>query len=224
MKYWIHLPETVDKNLSGKIKQVTAGSIEEALVSQYASIADSLTSALLITSDYLLKTINDPKAIASYQHDISKAAEYRRVSRRGQPAPDFLLVDTAGRKYSLADFKGKTIYLDVWASWCGPCIAQFPAAKKLYEKYIVKDNLVFLAISVDNAKKSWVNGIKLHQPDGLQLWAEGGFANVFTKSYGSRGLPHYVVIGKDGKIINFEAPQPGNEPAISNLLNEAIAR
>lgn len=224
INYWIHLPEVLENNLHGKIKQVVSGSLEESLVSQFLTIADSLVPYLNKTSEYLLKNIADPAVVSEFQDLMDKAVVYRKLVRRGQPAPDFALMDSLGNTYTLADFKGKVIYLDVWASWCGPCIAQFPAAKKLYEKYKAEDDLVFLTISVDNKRADWDKGLKLHQPGGLQLWAEGGYANSFTKSYGANGIPHYVVIDKEGKIVNFKSPRPEDEPAISNLLNETIAQ
>ncbi len=224
MQFWFHLPELMEKNLSGKTKQIAAGIIMESLTHQYNVMNDSLDTSMNKTFNYLQQIISDPEAVSANQNRLEQALTYRRISRRGEPAPDFELLDTSGKKYTLTDFKGKVVYLDIWASWCKPCIEQFPAAQKLGEKYKDEDRLIFLTVSVDNKREAWLKGLKDHKPEGIQLWAEGGYASSFTKRYGSLGVPQYVVIDRNGKIINFKAPRPDDEPAISNLLNGMLAR
>lgn len=69
-----------------------------------------------------------------------------------EPAEDFSLVNLEGKKVSLADYKGKTVVLDFWATWCGPCIASFPGMQKAVEKYRANDKVAFLFID------TWENG------------------------------------------------------------------
>ena len=72
----------------------------------------------------------------------------------GQPAPPFSLPDTKGEKLALADLAGKYVYIDFWATWCGPCKAEFPDYRKLVEDYKGR-NVVFMSISVDKDKDAW---------------------------------------------------------------------
>lgn len=86
----------------------------------------------------------------------------------GALSPNFNCTDLSGKKVSLSDFKGKYVYIDIWATWCGPCQREIPHLQKLEEKYHGKD-IYFVSISCDNNKKAWENrvraglkGIQLH--------------------------------------------------------------
>jgi thiol-disulfide isomerase/thioredoxin len=83
--------------------------------------------------------------------------EYKTVLKTapGNPAPDFTLTDINGEEVSLSDFQGKVVYLDFWASWCGPCMREVPFAKELKKRMAGQDDLVFLYISIDTDEEAW---------------------------------------------------------------------
>lgn len=136
----------------------------------------------------------------------------------GKPAPNFTFADANGKKYSLSDFLGKVVYLDAWASWCGPCRQQIPAAKTLEEKY--KDKaVVFLAVSIDANEAAWRKCLTDFTPAGIQLLAKGDNGK-FATEYNLTTIPRYILIDKKGNIASADAKRPsmGVEPDIDFLL------
>jgi peroxiredoxin len=137
----------------------------------------------------------------------------------GKFAPDFSLKDLEGKKVSLADFKGKIVYIDFWASWCKPCIKEFPAAKKLKEKFKDKD-VVFLYIDIDASEKDWKEGVKEHLLEGVNLYA--GAKSEVAKAYNVSGIPAYFLVDKQGKIYHNAPPRPSSND-IEKILEEALS-
>lgn len=138
----------------------------------------------------------------------------------GNPAPDFTFAGLDGDLVSLSDFAGKVVYLDFWASWCGPCIREIPFAKELKERMKEQENLVFLYVSVDDKEEAWRNAIENHGMEGVHIHA-GGWDNLATKAYNVSGIPTYYVIGRDGNIFDNRPPRPSNEK-IDDVLLEAL--
>jgi peroxiredoxin len=138
----------------------------------------------------------------------------------GKPAPEFTFHDTKGENVSLKDFRGKVVYLDIWATWCGPCLMEIPAALKLHEEMKGKD-IVFLSVSVDNDEKAWKKMVKSKKLPGVQLISTGGFQSEIAKLYNVKGIPSYFIIGKDGLIVDNDAERPsGNvKQDLEKLLN-----
>lgn len=138
----------------------------------------------------------------------------------GLPSPEFNLLDLEGKSVSLKDFKGKIVYLDIWASWCSPCRAEIPAAKKLEEE-LKNQNVVFLYISIDNDEDVWRKIIKEKQMTGIHLISKGGFSSEIVQTYNINGVPRYILIDKNGIIVNGNAKRPsgGIKEEIEKLLN-----
>ncbi|HSV89110.1 MAG TPA: TlpA disulfide reductase family protein [Bacteroidales bacterium] len=139
----------------------------------------------------------------------------------GQPAPQFTLSDIDGHPVSLSDYAGKVVYLDFWASWCGPCLREIPYAKELKKRLENETDLVFLYISVDTDEAAWRNAVAQHQIQGVHLNVPG-FDHEVPKAYNLRGVPTFFLIGRDGKIINNRPPRPSN-PQIDQVLKDALA-
>lgn len=125
----------------------------------------------------------------------------------GLKAPEFSLLNDKRKTVSLGDFKGKVVYIDFWGVGCGPCIYDIENFEtKLHEHYKDKD-VVFINVCVDSGEKAWKSAIKEYKLTGVNLIAEGWTKNPVCKTYGVNGIPHYVIINKDGTMANNNAPR-----------------
>ena len=136
---------------------------------------------------------------------------------KGQPAIDFELTDTAGVVRHLSDFKGKVLYVDFWATWCGPCIQESPHFESLSKEYAGKD-IVFLPVSTDTNNKAWKRFITAHKK---QLSQYNSVDKTMHSGWSIYYIPRFVLIDKDFNIVSAYAPRPSNPEAkemIDSLL------
>ncbi|NWJ52068.1 MAG: TlpA family protein disulfide reductase [Bacteroidetes bacterium] len=139
----------------------------------------------------------------------------------GKPAPDFVLENNLGKTYRLVDFKGKVVYLDLWASWCGPCRAETPHFKVLYDKFRNNDQIAFISIAVSDGNSAWKKALEEDKPDWIQLIDKD---NTVANSYVLGNIPKFILIDKKGNIVNFNTPRPSSGEEIVKLLNQEIAK
>ncbi|RPD93039.1 TlpA family protein disulfide reductase [Aureibaculum marinum] len=139
---------------------------------------------------------------------------------KGKPSPTFKYPNTKGELISLEDFKGKYVYVDVWATWCAPCIQQIPALKQLHKDYEGK-NLEIVSLSIDKMedKEKWKNMVAEKNLTGTQIMADNEWHSDFVKSYGITGIPRFILIDPEGNIVDNNAPRP-TDPALRTLLSE----
>ncbi len=142
----------------------------------------------------------------------------------GQPAPIFNLPDIDGKMVSLTDFAGKYVFIDYWATWCGPCKAEIPAYKQLIEDYKAK-NIVFISISVDKDKAAWEKMVKEGVADMtdktkiIQMtWLQLHDAVKYNKIWLVKFIPTFVLIDPQGKIVNSRAQRPSN-PELRTVID-----
>lgn len=147
------------------------------------------------------------------------AQERTGMSRPGDPAPAFTLKNEVGEDVSLADFRGKYVYIDFWGRTCAPCIADIRNEKgvpALHARYKDK-NIVFVNICVDSDEKTWKDNLgKLHL-EGVNLLAEGWTHNKVCRDYVVDQLPHYFLVDTAGYMIDKNAARPWNNYLISQL-------
>lgn len=136
---------------------------------------------------------------------------------KGKTSPTFKLFDVEDNLISLSDLKGKYIYIDLWATWCGPCIAEIPALKKL-EKHFEETDIQFVSISYKDNKKRWKEMITEKKLGGIQLFAPNENISFF-KDYQVTGIPRFILIDKDGRIIESNAKRPSNPKLKEQLQN-----
>lgn len=122
-------------------------------------------------------------------------------------APTFTFESIDGGQIALEDWKGKYVYIDVWATWCGPCLRQIPSMKALEEKYRGQ-NIEIVSISVDSErdKEKWKKVVEARGMQGTQLYA--GQTSSFHNDYQIRSIPKFILIGKEGEIISQNPPRP----------------
>lgn len=129
----------------------------------------------------------------------------------GKPSPTFNYENHAGGTSTLADFKGKYVYIDVWATWCGPCLAEIPHLKKVEADYHDK-NIVFVSISIDAKKdhEKWKNMVNQKQLGGVQLFADNDWNSKFVTDYGIQGIPRFILIDPNGNVVEADASRPSS--------------
>lgn len=125
-----------------------------------------------------------------------------------RPAPDFTLTSVDGERVSLSSFKGKTVYVKFWASWCGDCIKQVVPQRHLEEELSKDTSLVFLNVSVDSDAEAWKRAIARNKLHAVELLSLGGEEANVSAAYQVDEIPHYVLIGKKGEILDDNAPKP----------------
>lgn len=145
-----------------------------------------------------------------------------KAKLNGSQAPGFEYVATNGKKVKLDDFKGKYVYIDVWATWCGPCRAEIPYLKKAEEKYHGK-NLAFVSISVDVDKdfEKWQKFVAEKQLGGTQLFADKNWESDFMKHFGVNSIPRFLLIDPQGKVLYADANRP-SDPKLSEILDKLL--
>lgn len=138
-------------------------------------------------------------------------------------APNFDYENAKGGKTTLESLKGKYVYIDVWATWCGPCRAEIPSLKKVEEKYHGK-NIEFVSISVDVEKdhEKWKTFVKEKELGGTQLYADKNWLSDFIKAFNINSIPRFILIDPKGNVVDADAARPSDprlQEQLSGLLN-----
>jgi thiol-disulfide isomerase/thioredoxin len=127
----------------------------------------------------------------------------------GQVAPDFTAYDLNGQPIKLSSLKGKVVYIDFWATWCGPCRQQFPAERELHKKFEGNKDVVFLLVSTDSKPEPWKAFLDKEKLPGTNVWAGDQYAAV-ANTYNITGIPRFMLIDKQGKIFSSNARRPAD--------------
>lgn len=158
------------------------------------------------------------KSTKRIQRVIKRLENLEKVAV-GQKFVDFTLKDTEGTEVSLSDYAGKGNYVlvDFWAAWCGPCLQEMPNVVAAYEKYKSKGFEV-VGVSLDQEHDRWVEGIKdlnmtWPQMSDLQFWD-----SPIVDLYAIRGIPHTILLDKDGTILEKDLRGEALELKLAELM------
>jgi thiol-disulfide isomerase/thioredoxin len=138
---------------------------------------------------------------------------------------DVEVMSESGKTFKLSELKGKVVYLDIWASWCGPCRQQFPAAKAMKEELTKKEkkSIEFLYISIDNTETVWKKAIQELGIEGKHGLSKGGWGSEVTSKFGVSSIPRYLIFDKKGKVVDPNAPRP-SDPRTIEILRKLAAQ
>ncbi|MBI9057206.1 MAG: TlpA family protein disulfide reductase [Labilibaculum sp.] len=165
-------------------------------------------ASILTEKQKVVKELKTP----SYIDAITKAFKKYDIIMPGKLAADLNMKNRAGESVKLSDYRDQIVVIDVWATWCGPCKAESPYYEKIAEKY-KGDKIKFISISIDTNIKAWEKYLAKHEKTSEQLICN---RTEFEK-YVLQGVPRFMVIDKEGKIIDVFAPAPSN-PEFEKLI------
>ena len=209
---------------------------EEGLEAAFASIKTDLIDYInsakdidtMVTNESLRRVDGMIKGNKGYFDGI---LALKKELPKGKPSPNFENYENYnGDRTSLSDLKGKYTYIDVWATWCGPCKAEIPSLKLLEKDYHGK-NIQFVSMSIDDdrshkgswelANKDWRSMVADKELGGIQIFAPKGWKSKFITDYKIKGIPRFILIDPDGNIVDASAPRP-SDPALRKIFDELI--
>lgn len=149
----------------------------------------------------------DSDVIAKYQYKVDAL----KKTKRGMPAPDFAMTDSTGTVHHLSDYRGRTVYIDCWATWCGPCCKEIPFLEKRVAEYKGDDRVVFLSISMDSNRNAWLKKIRKDRPAWPQFIVTSDQHADLSRLYGITGIPRFIVVRADGTLGDADAFRPSDD-------------
>lgn len=157
----------------------------------------------------------------NYKNYLLQRVGFLNTLTKGSPAKPFFLKDIDGKEVSLETLKGKVVYLDFWASWCGPCIQDMKYMETVKERFKNFEDLAFVYVSLDT-EEEWQEAIKQNKVAGLNLRADEN--SEIVRNYGVRGIPAYFLIDRFGNFAVSQVADPSLEEgkALIKQIEEAL--
>ncbi|MEM0999703.1 MAG: TlpA disulfide reductase family protein [Bacteroidota bacterium] len=208
------------KLLADNCDKVAPGTVERL---QTAIKKGEGGAAYLKATEAICKEANAGKVAQADTKDKSKKKTKSKRTNMAEEKYEFRMVDLKGDELNLSDFAGKVVYIDFWASWCGPCRAQMPFSKKLHhriEDELPKkdaDDIVFLYISIDQDENAWRNGIDAMSIEGTHGFSNARWPDGAGQFFQIPGIPRYMIMDKSGEIVNRNAPRPSMDGIFEEL-------
>ncbi|TFF40237.1 TlpA family protein disulfide reductase [Mucilaginibacter psychrotolerans] len=197
--------ESYLKNLNGLLKDVFfTWEMAELIKANHSSYAKHYI--LLYRST--VKKVNIGSVIDAYNKLLQKEENYRQsvkynIKQLPKNQSDSVLFDITNL------YKGKVIYIDFWATWCGPCLQEMPGSKKLRDKFLNQE-VVFLYLCVQSEERAWRGVIANLDIQGEHILLNNKQYQTLSKKFALNGIPHYVLIDKNGRIKNDNASRPSD--------------
>ncbi|SEK68313.1 Thiol-disulfide isomerase or thioredoxin [Parapedobacter koreensis] len=214
-----HAIRKINEVLSGRVKDYYLNATVTSRI-PYTKTIEELNGAKASLKPFIQSIASEAYKTAIQQLIADKEQELLQT-QTGKPAPAFTLKSAEGTVYNLSDFKGKVVYIDLWASWCVPCRQETPSFKQLYEKYKDDERVEFVSVAVSDGEKEWRKALEEDQPHWLQLYDEDGKVN---QAYVANAIPKFIVVDKQGNIVDFNAPAPSSGNVLETLLLEEMAK
>ena len=172
-------------------------------------IADVLSYGNPIYIEEAIHSLPEEEGGQLYYDMLLPAFEKAMELAPGRQAPHFKLMSAEGEEFNLKDLQGKLVYVDFWASWCGPCLAEMPYTRELIEQYQEHEGIAFLFISIDDDEEAWRQAMEEENIPGIHVWSQG-FNSEVPQAYNVSAIPNYFLIAPDGTILDPFPPRPSS--------------
>jgi len=149
----------------------------------------------------------------------AKAKEMQKQLAVGKVFPDFKVTDTQGKPLSVAQFRGKVVLIDFWATWCGPCVQELPNVIKAYQEYH-KRGFEVIGISLDRDKEKLDSFVAKKQMTWPQFFDGQGWQNELATKFGIQSIPATYLLDKQGKVIARDLRGDALSEELAKLLPE----
>lgn len=210
-EYFDTFYQIIHERLTGKVRDVILTIFVSNLLNNYEGLAVEFYERYLVNckSPDLIEITSD--LYADYLEIVNQSLSEKVV---------LIPTDQASPMEVLSRFENKVLLLDFWASWCSPCIKGIPQVKKLAEHFKNSDvEVVF--IGFDDQESNLINAIKEHQLEGMHIILNKEETGSWRKEFSIRGIPTYVLMDKEGRVVNMDKPNQINGDtysAIDSLL------
>jgi thiol-disulfide isomerase/thioredoxin len=202
----------IDSTLSGSVQDVQLGTFLRRRINALVrdqTIGDSLVSAYESTC-----TSPGLSSIIRRQYNLALSL------RKGQPAPNVSAIDINGEPHTLQELKGKVVYVDIWATWCLPCVAAMKASRELRREFST-DDVAFVYIAFEDDIERWRSYLKKNDLGPHAWFADEAMSEQIQQRIGVHGIPRYMIIDRDGNIYSAEARGPeGVKATLQELVGQ----
>ncbi|RNA61433.1 thioredoxin [Chryseobacterium nematophagum] len=206
----------VEKILFEKIEKLPNNLAKDQLLAEHLSksieLATDSVSRKNIFSSQIYKVINQ-----DYKNLLYSKFNRINSSQRGAMFPDLLFLDEDGKSAKLSKYLNKYVIIDLWATWCGPCVTIRPIFDRRNMQYKYNDYIQFISISLDESKVKWKNFLKVKPSSVPQYWLPN--SSAFMDKFNIDAIPRFIIIDPQGKIFNMHAPFPDGDDFI-NILDK----
>lgn len=183
-------------------------------------LLEAMNRHMLDSCDVRCKKYESSFVTASQKARRDQLLRRWMVNQPGNPSIDFAYEDLQGRKHALADYKGKVVVLDVWATWCAPCKKEIPYLEQLQQQFKGRD-VVFMSVSFDTDRTAWEKMVKDQHMGGVQLisYRKGELVD----DYAIDAVPRFMVFDRQGLVVSTDAPRP-SDPQLKQMIENELHR
>jgi thiol-disulfide isomerase/thioredoxin len=218
--YYLTALKKIDSLYSNPLKDYAKASVIYGLLFDASDYRPGKDSLIRLSRNFLQKA-DIPVRTKKHISDQTDLLASKTTSLGNNTiAPSFSATNLKGQSLNLRAYGDTILFIDVWASWCLPCIGQFPSINKLVDKYDGK-KLKFIMISVDESEEHWRKAVKKYNLKTKQYHSSNGFNGEFAKKYFINSLPRYLILHNE-RVVNANSLSPGNADlkiALDSLLD-----
>lgn len=185
--------------ISGILTRIKGYKAKRSLVEDWLKASDLIDNLKVIKEKANIEqfkvNLNDIKTLR-YRNAVAKSYKKLVAFTIGDIAKDFEMIDANNNKVALSSFKGKIIYINLWATWCGPCLEEMPYLDSLKKRFDDGEQIVFISLSIDDFKQKWLDNITHRKA----LHNQFNIDRLNLESYSVTEVPRVIIINKSFKI------------------------